>query len=94
MEQHGLALEIAKQARSPECEAHAMSGLGDAYYSRGKMVTSLKYFQQCIELCSNHGFGRILVENQYMVAWNRLYMSEVRGSLEDAEKAIESAVRP
>jgi tetratricopeptide (TPR) repeat protein len=93
MEQHGLALEIAKQARSPECEAHAMSGLGDAYYSRGKMVTSLKYFQQCIELCSNHGFGRILVENQYMVAWNRLYMSEVRGSLEDAEKAIESAVQ-
>jgi len=57
------------------------------------MVTSLKYFQQCIELCSNHGFGRILVENQYMVAWNRLYMSEVRGSLEDAEKAIESAVQ-
>lgn len=93
MEQHGLALEIAKQARSPECEAHAMSGLGDAHYSRGKMVTSLKYFQQCIELCSKHGFGRILVENQYMVAWNRLYMSEVRGSLEDAEKAIESAVQ-
>ncbi len=93
MEQHGLALEIAKQARSPECEAHAMSGLGDAYYSSGKMVTSLKYFQQCIELCSNHGFGRILVENQYMVAWNRLYMNEVRGSLEDAEKAIESAVQ-
>jgi len=34
MEQHGLALEIAKQARSPECEAHAMSGLGDAYCFR------------------------------------------------------------
>jgi len=93
MEQHGLALETAQQARSPECEAHAMSGLGDAYYSRGKMVTSLKYFQLCIELCNNHGFGRILVENQYMVAWNRLYMSEVRGSLEDAQKAIEAAVQ-
>jgi len=93
LEQHELALESAQQAQSPECEARAMSGLGDAYYSRGEMVTALKYFRRCIELCRKHGFGRIEVENRYMVAWNRLYLNEVRESLEDAEEAIKSAVQ-
>jgi len=93
LEQHGLALEYSQRAHSPECEAHALSGLGDAYYSRGEMITSLKYFRRCTELCRKHGFGRIEVENQYMVAWNRLYMNEVRESLEDVLEAIKASVQ-
>lgn len=93
LEQHRLALETAREAQSPECEARAMSGLGDACYLQGKMISSLNYFRQCIDLCRAHGLGRIKVENQYMVAWNRIYLSEIRGSLEDAIESIEASLR-
>ena len=93
LEQHRLALEFATKAASPECEARALSGLGDAYYSRGRMVTALDYFRRCIAICREHGFGRIEVGNQYMVAWNRVYLNEVGGALDDALAAVDSAVR-
>ena len=93
LEQHGLALKCAQQAKSPECEARAMSGLGDAYYSQGKMITSLKHFERCIDLCRNHGFGRIEVENLVMIAWNSLYLNEVQKSKEFGLKAIKAAVQ-
>jgi len=92
LEQHGLALETAKLASSPECEARAMSGLGDAYYSRGQMITSLNYFRQCIDLCKSNGFGRIMVENHYMVAWNRIYLNEIREAAEEARMALDASI--
>jgi tetratricopeptide (TPR) repeat protein len=57
------------------------------------MITALDSFRRCIELCREHGYGRIEIANQYMVAWNRLYLNEVDGALEDGLAAIESAVR-
>ncbi len=93
LEQHRLALESAQRAGCPDWEAHALSGLGDAYYSQGRMITSLDYFRRCIGLCREFGFGRVEVSNQYMVAWNRLYLNEVQGALEDALAAVDSAVR-
>jgi len=93
LKQHGLALECAQKARSPECEAHALSGLGDAYYSQGKMITSLNYFQRCIDLCRSHGFGRIEVENLSMISWNSLYLNEVRESLKYGLDAIKASVQ-
>jgi class 3 adenylate cyclase len=71
----------------------SVSGLGDAYYSRGRMITALDYFRRCIDLCRQQGYGRIAVGNQYMVAWGRFYLNEVAGALEDALAAIESAQR-
>jgi tetratricopeptide (TPR) repeat protein len=91
--EHQSALEAAERAASPEREVRALSGLGDAYYSQGRMITSLNYFRRCIELSRKHGFGRIAVGNQYMVAWNRIYLTEVAGAREDAIAAIEAAQR-
>ena len=93
LKEHEQALTYAQRAASPEDEARALSGLGDAYYSRGRMITALDYFRRCIDLCQREGYGRIAVGNQYMVAWGRLYMNEVSGALEDALEAIESAER-
>ena len=73
--------------------ARALSGLSEAYYSRGRMITSLGYFRRCIDLCRREGFGRIAVGNQYMMAWGRFYLNETAGALEDALEAIESAQR-
>jgi len=87
------ALEAAQQAASPECEVRALSGLGDAYYSQGRVKTSLDYFRRCIDLSREHGFGRIVVGNQYMVAWNRMYLLELTGSRDDAVEAVGAAKR-
>ena len=91
LEQHELALQHARKAKSVECESRALSGLGDASYSRGRMITALDYFRQCVDLSESHGLGRIAVSNHYMVAWTRLYLTEVIGSSEDAESAVKSA---
>jgi len=91
LNEHQAALDHAQQAGSPDCEVRALSGLGDAYYSKGRMITALGYYQRCIELCRVHGYGRIEVGNRYMVSWNRLYLNQVNGALEDALAAIEAA---
>jgi len=87
-EQHELALQHGRRARSVECETRALSGLGDASYSRGRMVAALNYFRQCVELSESQGLGRIAINNHYMVAWTRLYLMEVEGSAADADRAV------
>ena len=91
--EHRKALEAAEFAKLPECEARALSGLGDAYYSQGRMTTSLEYFRRCIALSRTHGFGRIAVGNAYMVPWNRVYLTEMIEAREDAMAAIDGAVQ-
>ena len=91
--EHQSALEAAERAASPERAVRALSGLGDAYYSQGRMITSLDFFRRCIDLSRRHGFGRIAVGNQYMVAWNRTYLIEIAEAREDAIAAVEAAER-
>ena len=91
LKQHKLALQHGRKAKSVECEARALSGLGDASYLRGRMITALDYFRQCVDLSESHGLGRIAVSNHYMVAWTRLYLTEVTDSADEAEQAVQSA---
>ncbi len=91
--EHRKALEAAEGAGLPEGEARALSGLGDAYYSQGRMITSLEYFRRCMELSRTHGFGRIAVGNAYMVPWNRVYLTEMVEARKDAMAAVEGAVQ-
>ena len=44
LEQHGLALDAARRAGTPEDEALVLSGLGDAIYMRGHMITAFGYY--------------------------------------------------
>lgn len=87
-----LALEHARRAGSVENEARALSGLGDAYYSRGRMAAALDYFERCVALCQANGIRRIEAGNRYMIAWCRLYRNEVEGALEEARRAVTAAV--
>jgi class 3 adenylate cyclase/tetratricopeptide (TPR) repeat protein len=91
--EHQQAFDRARSAGSFEDEARALSGLGDAYYSMGRMLTALEHFQQCIDLCRLHGFARIETGNQYMIAWTRMYRNEIEESLEDGLDSIRAAHR-
>ena len=91
--EHQLALENARTSRSPEWEARALSGLGDAAYAGGRMITAHGYFSSCLELCRMHGFGQIEAANRFMVATVRIYVNELEGALEDALESAELAAR-
>ena len=90
LEEHEKALHYAQQAGDAENEARALSGLGDAHYSRGRMRTALDYFRRCVALSRKHEYVQISVGNQYMVAWTLFYINEVRDALKDAIAAVDA----
>ena len=90
-EQHELALRFAREASSPEDEAQALSGLGDAAYARGRMITAKRLFSDCVELCRAHGFTRVEAANLNMIGFSRVYCLELPAALGDAEATIELA---
>ncbi|MFT5113275.1 MAG: class 3 adenylate cyclase/tetratricopeptide (TPR) repeat protein [Parasphingorhabdus sp.] len=91
--EHEKALACAQKVNDKENEVRALSGLGDAEYSRGYMKKALEYFQRCVLLSEQNGFGRISVSNQYMVAWTQLYMGKIEEPLHTAMQAVEAAKR-
>ena len=76
--EHQRSLELARAGGSAELEAQAQGGLGDAEYVRGRMLSAGRHFRACIELCRQHGFGRIEVASLPMAASDRALRRRVR----------------
>ncbi len=91
LEQHALALEYAQQAGSPEYEAQALGGLGDAYFVGGRMITAHDHFQRCIEVCRQNRLRRIEIANLHMLGETRLYKNELQSALDDCVAAAQPA---
>jgi class 3 adenylate cyclase/tetratricopeptide (TPR) repeat protein len=91
--EHRLSLELARQAGSPELQAAALGGLGDAEYARGRMRSAYRHFSSCVELCRAHGFGRIEAANLPMAAITRWHAGDLPGALGESLAAIEVAAR-
>jgi class 3 adenylate cyclase/tetratricopeptide (TPR) repeat protein len=79
---HRRSLGVARRIGSTRLEAQALGGLGDAEYARGRMMTAHHHFRDCVELCREHGFGRIEVANSGMLAHSRLYFLPQSEALE------------
>jgi class 3 adenylate cyclase/tetratricopeptide (TPR) repeat protein len=92
MREHDLALTYARQTGLPEIEAQALSGLGDAEYGRGRMVSAHDRFRRCVELCRQHGLGRIEVSNIGAAALTRLYLNDVRGAADELLTALDAVL--
>ncbi len=91
MKEHEKALKYAGEVADTENEARALSGLGDASYSSGRMRTAHNYFRRCVDLARKHGYVAIEASNGYMIAWTRLYMNEVRQGAVEAREAASFA---
>jgi tetratricopeptide (TPR) repeat protein len=91
--EHEAALDLARQAGDPECEAQALSGLGDAQYARGRMLSALGFFIPCVRLCEEHGMTRAEVVNRAMVGHCLHYKNELDGALSELLIACELASR-
>jgi class 3 adenylate cyclase/tetratricopeptide (TPR) repeat protein len=91
--EHESALELARSAGNVEFEAAALGGLGDAAYASGRMKTSHDYFVRCMEVCRQHGLGRVEVANRSMVGWTYIYLNRLRDALEESLAVADMAVR-
>ncbi|MGH8768089.1 MAG: tetratricopeptide repeat protein [Burkholderiales bacterium] len=93
LKEHQRALELARRAGSPEWEARALSGLGDADYAGSRPVTSYRYFEQCIEISRAHGLGRVEVANLAMLAVCNIFFLEREEALALSKQALELAIK-
>jgi tetratricopeptide (TPR) repeat protein len=85
--EHERALLLAREAGSAECEALALSGLGDAAYARGRMHAATDYFTACLVICESQNMLRFSILNQAMLAWSRYFCGDVAVALTGFEAA-------
>ena len=91
IEANKTALQYAEAAGSLEIKAQTLSGLGDAEYARGRMISSHRYFDECIEISREQGLGRVLAANLPMRASGYRYRNESELALRDFEEAVSLA---
>jgi tetratricopeptide (TPR) repeat protein len=89
---HEKARVFAERAGSPEREAAALSGLGDAFYMRGQIISAFEHFERCIALCRKHGLVDIEVANLAMRGMTRYYQNDFGAALRDCMDATTAAV--
>jgi tetratricopeptide (TPR) repeat protein len=93
LEEHQLALELARKAGAPETQARTLGGLGDAEYARGRMASANRNFSECVELARGCGAGRVEVANLSMVAHTLVYLNDFPGALAASRAAVDLAGR-
>ena len=86
-----MSLQFARKADSPGLEAQALSGLGDAEYSRGRNISAHQYFDQCIELARDHGNSRVIAANLPMRAVTFRWQNDIESTKADSQEALELA---
>lgn len=90
-EAHEKALEFARMADSRELEAKSLGGLGDAYYASGRMGTARRYFDDCVAISQEHGFGAVEMSYLSMRADTHVYHLDFARAAADLNRAIELA---
>ncbi len=91
--EHGKALHYARAIGSPQAEANALGGLGDAAYFRAHFTTAQHHYDDCVALARSHGLVRIEVANLAMLAYSKFFQLKTAEAVDDAMRAAESAAR-
>ena len=91
LDAHTRALDYAGQAGSPELEARALSGLGDAYYAQGRMFRAHDVFEKCLELCTRHGLVAVEAANRFMLGTAKIYLNQTEAALAEAQRSVSLA---
>jgi tetratricopeptide (TPR) repeat protein len=93
MQAHEQAHHFALQAQSHVEIARALSGLGDAYYQRGRILTARQHFAQCIKEARDHDLVGVLLSNLPMLAVTNMYCGDVAASRENCRQGLDLARR-
>ena len=91
--EHQRSLTYARQVGSAEGEARGLGGLGDAAYVGGQMRTSHDELSRCVEICRQHGLGRVEVANSAQICHTKVYLLQFREAVASGSAIIEAARR-
>lgn len=89
LEQHARSRDLAHRVGDPEREARALSGLGDASYLRGAMITAHGHFDRCVTLAREQGFPGIVAANLHMRGLALGFQNDLRGALADVQASVQ-----
>jgi tetratricopeptide (TPR) repeat protein len=87
------ALEHARQAGSIELQLRALSGLGDAHYAGGRVVSAHACFRECVALSRTHRVVQVEAANLPMLAITAYFVARIDEGLEQAGAALALAQR-
>jgi DNA-binding SARP family transcriptional activator/tetratricopeptide (TPR) repeat protein len=93
MQAHEQAHRFALEAQSHLEIARALSGLGDAYYQRGRIVTARERFARCVQEARDHDLVSVLLSNLPMMAVTHMYCCDTAASRESCREGLELARR-
>jgi tetratricopeptide (TPR) repeat protein len=93
MQAHEQAHRFALEAQSHLEIARALSGLGDAYYQRGRIVTARERFARCVQEARDHDLVSVLLSNLPMMAVTHMYCCDTPASRESCREGLELARR-
>ena len=65
--EHQRALALALEAGDRELEAQAQSGIADALYAQGRMISARAAFQRCVDVCAEEGLAQFALMNRCMI---------------------------
>ena len=92
LEEHELARQNARKASSPENEARALSGLADAYFLRGRLISANEHFGECLSLIQDNNLTWNISSNLAMYGHTKLYLLDLENGLKDTEEAVDIAI--
>jgi class 3 adenylate cyclase/tetratricopeptide (TPR) repeat protein len=89
--EHEAALRFAREAGNAECEALALSGLGDADYLQARMLRALAHFRGAVELSRAQGLPRVEAANRCMAGHCLFYANRMQESVHEMQVALAAA---
>ena len=89
--EHTRALAHARAAGSIEMQLRALSGLGDAHYAAGRMLSAHEHFRECVELSRRHGVRQVEAANLPMLGFSAFLLGSVDESVVHAQAALKLA---
>jgi DNA-binding SARP family transcriptional activator/tetratricopeptide (TPR) repeat protein len=89
LDAHQQAQRFAEEAGTPIELARAHSGLGDAKYQRGHIITAHRHFERCIEEARRHGLAAVLVANLPMLCVTHHFCGDFESSTKLYTEALD-----
>jgi len=85
---HEKALHYGRESGSAEAQARAYSGLADAHYVRGRMLSAGQMFERCIDLAKQNNLTSIVSTNLAMLGPSKIYALDFAAGNEFVEEAL------
>jgi len=92
IEEHDKALVFGQRAGSADAQARAYSGVADAHYNSGRMLSAAAMFERCVDTARQNNLARIIAANLAMLAATNTYALKFGENIALSEEAIETSV--